>query len=78
MDEEKILKEVVNITQKDSVNQEELFSKVQEFLDAEETEYPNFALTTMIMDSFVSGASIFKVVKQLEEESPVQEKFLDM
>jgi len=75
---DKTLIEVVKIDKKDSVEEKELFSKVQDFLKADKTEYPNFALTTMIMDSFASGASIFKSTKKIENNSPIQENFVEV
>ncbi|MCK4649755.1 hypothetical protein KAT36_00845 [Candidatus Pacearchaeota archaeon] len=70
------LEEVLLIEKKEQINEKELFDKMKEFLDKETGEYPSFALTTMIMDSFISGASICKVTRNVIEESPNELKFL--
>lgn len=69
------LKEIVRIEKKEEFKEEDLSSKIKEFLESEKNDYPTFALTSMIMDSFVSGATIFKVTKELETNEPIREKF---
>lgn len=69
------LKEIIRIQKKEEFKEEDLSSKIKEFLDTEGTEFPTFALTSMIMDSFLSGSTIFKVTKETREFSPLQEEF---
>jgi hypothetical protein len=57
---------VLKVEKKERVSEEELFSKIKEFLDQEKDEFPSIALTSMIMDAFVNGESISKVNKELE------------
>ena len=69
------LKEIIRIEKKEEFSEEDLSSKMKQFLEKEKTEYPTFALTSMIMDSFISGATIFKVTKEIKIDTPMQEKF---
>lgn len=72
-----ILKEIIKIEKKGKINQKELFDKIKKFLKDEKTEYPSFALTTMMIDAMTSGVSIYKVKKKFQNDSPIQEKFLE-
>ena len=69
------LKEIIRIEKKEEFKEEDLSNKIKEFLEKEKTEYPTFALTSMIMDSFVSGATIFKVTREKESKEPLQKNF---
>ncbi len=71
----KELKEVLKIDKKEEFKEQDISLKIKEFLEKEKEEYPTFALTSMIMDSFVSGATIFKVSKETKFSSAIQEKF---
>jgi len=67
--------EIVRIEKKEEFKEEDLSSKIKEFLEKEKIEFPTFALTSMVMDSFASGATIFKVAREIKENFPLQEKF---
>lgn len=69
------LKAIIKIDKKKEFKEEDLSAKIKEFLEKEKTEFPTFALTSMIMDSFLSGATIFKVTKEIKNDSPLQEEF---
>lgn len=71
----KELKEIVKVEKKESFKESDVSMKIKEFLESEKTEFPTFALTSMIMDSFVSGSAIFKVSKEIENSSPLQIEF---
>lgn len=66
---ENVLEKVLEINKKTSVSEEELFSKIEEFLKKEKSEYPNFALVTMVMDSFETGSQVFKVRTEIDKDS---------
>lgn len=66
---------IIKIDKKDKVSEEELFGKLKEFLDKNKGEYPQVALISMIIDSFETGSSIFKLKKELEI-SEIQTNFL--
>jgi len=72
---EEELKEIIKIEKKEEFKEEDLSSKIKEFLESEKNDFPTFALTSMIMDSFVSGATIFKVRREVISSEPLQENF---
>jgi len=67
---------VVKIKKQEKVSEEELFGKLKEFLDKNEGEYPQVALVSMIMDSFETGSSIFRLKKELKT-SDMQINFVE-
>lgn len=71
------LREVFSVEQEDEVNSKELFSKLKEFMDKEKTEYPTFALTSVIMDSFANGISLFKSTTNIVSSNNIQENFVN-
>jgi hypothetical protein len=68
---------VVKIKKQEKVSEGELFGKLKEFLDKNTGEYPQVALVSMIMDSFETGSSIFKLKRELKV-SDIQTDFLEM
>jgi len=73
------LHEVIRMgLKKETISEKELMLKIKEFLDKEKTEYPNFALTTMMVDALTSGTSIFRVTKDASLKTAIQENFVEI
>lgn len=67
---------IIKIKKQEKVSEGELFGKLKEFLDKNTGEYPQVALVSMIMDSFETGSSIFRLKKELRS-SDMQIDFLE-
>ncbi len=67
---------VVKIEKNEKVSEGQLFDKLKEFLDKNTDEYPQVALISMIMDSFETGSSIFRLKKELRT-SNIQTDFIE-
>jgi hypothetical protein len=67
---------IIKIKKQDKINEEELFGKLKEFLGKNKGEYPQVSLVSMIIDSFETGSSIFKLKKELKV-SQIQTNFIE-
>ena len=68
---------ILSVKKQEKVSEKELFGKIKEFLDKAKEEYPQIALVSMIMDSFETGSSIFRLNKRLES-SELQTDFIEI
>lgn len=69
------LKEILKVDKKENFTQSEMSSKIKELVEEEKFEYPTFALTTVVMDSFASGTSVFKTTKEFVSPATMQSEF---
>lgn len=69
------LKKILDVDKKENFSQSDMSSKIKELIKKESFEYPTFALTTVVMDSFASGTSVFKLTKEPVVPTTIQSNF---
>lgn len=68
---------IIEIRKSEKMNETQLFEIVKKIIDKNESEYPSFALVSMILDSIEAKSDIFKLEKELPS-SPLQIEFKEI